>query len=61
MSETTMQQLFIILYKYKSPGEKKPGPVRQFRIYADDLEEARRQAQRYANYPNIELIEVKPA
>ena len=34
-----MQQMFIILYKYKAQGEKKLGPVRQFRIYADDLEE----------------------
>ena len=52
-------QMFIILYKYKQTGDKKPGPVRQFRIYAEDLEEAKRQAQRYANYPNIDIIEVR--
>jgi hypothetical protein len=54
-------QTFIILYKYQVVGEKKPGPVRQFRIYADDIGEARREAVRYANYPNIEVIDVQPA
>ena len=55
-----MQQLYIILYKYKADGEKKHGPVRQYRIYADDLEEAKREAKRYGNYPNIEVIDVNP-
>jgi hypothetical protein len=58
---TAMQQMYIILYRYKAKGEKKPGPVRQYRIYADDLEEAKRQAARYANYPDIEIVDVKPA
>lgn len=53
-------EMYIILYRYQAEGEKKAGPVRQFRIYADDLEEAKREAERYANYPNIEVIEVKP-
>ncbi len=53
-------QAFIILYKFKASGEKKPGPIRQFRIYADDLEQATREAKRYANYPDIEIIAVNP-
>lgn len=57
----TIQPMYIILYKYKAQGEKKPGPVRQFRIYAGDLEEAKREAERYANYPDIEVLDVRPA
>ncbi len=56
-----MQQMYIILFKFTQHGEKKPGPVRQFRIYADDLEEARREAARYGNYPNVEVIDDQPA
>lgn len=56
-----IMEAYIIVYKYKREGEKKPGPVRQFRIYADNLDEARREAQRYANYPNIEVLDVHPA
>jgi hypothetical protein len=54
-----MLSLFIVYYKYQQPGDKKPGPVRQFRIYASSAEEARRLAARQANYPNIEVINVK--
>ena len=54
-------EAYIILFKYKREGEKKPGPVRQFRIYAEDLEAARRQAERYANYSTIEVLDVHPA
>lgn len=51
---------YIILFKYKREGDKKPGPVRQFRIYAEDLEAARREAERHANYPTIEVLDVHP-
>jgi hypothetical protein len=50
---------YVVLYRYKARGEKKLGPVRQFRIYASDLEEAKREAVRYANYPDIEIIDVQ--
>ncbi len=56
-----MLQTFIILYRYKARGEKKPGPVRQFRIYAQDFSEARREATRYANYPDVEIIDIQVA
>ena len=52
---------FIIYYKYQLPGGKRPGAVKQFRLYANDLEEARRMASQHANYPNIEIIRVKRA
>ena len=60
MAVITQMDAYIILYRYQAEGEKKPGPVRQFRIYAEDLTDARRQAERYANYPNIDVIEVQP-
>lgn len=56
-----MLQTFIVLYRYKAKGEKKPGPIRQFRIYAQDFDEARREAKRYANYPDVEIVEVQVA
>lgn len=54
-------ETYIIVFKYQREGEKKPGPVRQFRIYAEDIESARREAERNANYPNIEILDVHPA
>lgn len=56
-----MLKPYIIYFKYKNPGDKKTGPVRQFRIYADGMAEARRLAVRHANYPNIEVLEIKQA
>ena len=56
-----MLKPYIIYFKYKNPGDKKPGPVRQFRVYADGIAEARRLAVQQANYPNIEVLNVKQA
>ena len=50
---------YIIYYKYKCPGDKKPGAVKQFRIYANNMDEARRLATRYANYPDIEVLSIQ--
>lgn len=55
----TMLKLYIIQYRFKAAGEKKLGPVRQFRVYADSLEEARRLAQEQGNYPDIEIMSVQ--
>lgn len=54
-------QAYIVLYRYKAPGEKNPGPVRQFRLYADRLPDAERQARNYANYPDIEIVDIRQA
>ncbi|MBI4717208.1 MAG: hypothetical protein HY763_05345 [Planctomycetes bacterium] len=54
-----MLKLFIVYYKYQVAGEKKPGPVRQYRVYANSLEEARRLAGQQANYPNVEVLRVE--
>lgn len=54
-----MLKTYIIYYQFQVPGEKKPGPVRQFRVFAASLEEARRLAREQGNYPNIEVLRVQ--
>jgi len=49
---------FTVYFKFKNPGDKKPGPVKQFRIYASNLEEARQLVTQYATYPDIEVIRI---
>lgn len=55
-----MPKPFIVYYRYKAPTEKS-APVRQYRVYADSLDEARKMVAGYANYPHIDVIEIKPA
>lgn len=52
---------YIVSFKYKSPGDKQPGPVRQFRVYANSLAEARRLVAQQANYANLEILGIRPA
>lgn len=56
-----MLKPYIIYFKYKIPGEKAAAAVKQYRVYAASLDEARRLAKDYANYPNIDIVEIKPA
>ncbi len=56
-----MLKPYIVYYKYKSPGDKKPGPVRQFRLYATSWDEARTLAARHSTYPDIEVLRIKQA
>ncbi len=56
-----MLKTYIVYFRYKNPGDKEPGPVRQFRIYANSADEARHLATRYANYPNIQIINIHAA
>ena len=56
-----MLRPFIIYFRFQGPADKEMGPVRQFRIYANNADEARRLASQYANYPNIEVLQVRPA
>ncbi len=51
---------YTVSFRYTKPGEKKPGPVQRYVLYADSLEEAREAARRYATYPNIEIIGIQP-
>ncbi len=53
-----MLSTFVIYYRCKKPGDKKPGGMKQYRLYANSLEEARRLAAGYANYPDIEILNV---
>lgn len=54
-----MNRRFTVLFRYTKPGEKKPGPVQRYVLYARDLDEAQQMAIHYANYPNIELLDVR--
>jgi hypothetical protein len=56
-----MLKPYIVYFKYICPGDKKPGAVKHFRIYATTWEEARRLAAQQAGYPNIEVLRVTPA
>ncbi len=56
-----MLKPYIVSFKYKVEGEKAAPPVRQFRVYASNHDEAKRLVAGYANYPNIEVVAVKPA
>lgn len=51
--------LYIVLFRYKKPGDKLDGPVQQYRFYARDIRQAWELAKQYANYPGIELIDVR--
>ncbi|MFQ5463180.1 MAG: hypothetical protein ACE5E5_11215 [Phycisphaerae bacterium] len=52
---------YIVYFTFITPGAKKPGPVKQFRVYAGDWEEARRVADKQSSYPDIEVLRVVPA
>ena len=56
-----MLKPYVVYYKYKCPGDKKPGAVKQFRLFATNVDEARRLAAQQANYPDVEVLNVKPA
>lgn len=56
-----MLKPYIVYYKYKCPGDKKPGAVKQHRIFAESEDDARRLAKQQANYPDVEVLKVKPA
>ncbi len=54
-------RMYVVYYRFKNPNDKKPGPVRQYRIFANDADEAQRLVAQYANYPNLEVVSVKLA
>ena len=60
-TRSVMLRPFIVSYKYKCPGDKKPGAIKQYRIYADSLDDARRIVAQHANYPDVEVLSIKPA
>ncbi|MCK6485357.1 MAG: hypothetical protein HUU22_02870 [Phycisphaerae bacterium] len=52
---------FIVIFRFKKPGDKAAGPVQQYRIYARDLREAWDLARQQGGYPGIELLNVVEA
>ena len=53
-----MLKSYTILFRFTKPTESKPGPIQRYVIRATSLSEAEEQARRYANYPNIQVINV---
>lgn len=58
---TMVPKPYIVYFKYKLPTEKTQGAVKQFRVYATSIDEARRLITGYANYPHIEVLNIKAA
>ncbi len=56
-----MLKPYVVYFKYKCPGDKKPGAVKQYRLYAETLEDARRLVATQGNYPDIEVLNIKSA
>ncbi len=56
-----MLKLYYVYFRFKPPGEKKPGPIRHVRIYANDEHEARKLASEQARYPDLEITDIKEA
>lgn len=54
-----MLKPFVVYFKYKCPGDKKPGAVKQYRLYATSVEEARRLVAQHANYPDVKIMRVE--
>ena len=49
---------YVVYYRYKCPGDKKPGAVKQFRIYANSEDEARRLVAQQSTYPDIDVLKI---
>lgn len=52
---------YIVYFTFVCPGDKKPGAVKQFRIYANNWEEARRLASEQSTYADINVLQIVPA
>jgi len=52
--------LYIVIFRFRKPGDKSAGPVQQYRIYARDVKQAWELARQYGNYSGFELIDVRP-
>ena len=49
---------FTVLFRFTKPGEKKPGPVQRYVLFANSMEESLELLRRQATYPNLEIISV---
>lgn len=56
-----MPKPYIVYFKFKIPTDKTQGAVKQFRVYATSLDEARRLVTQYSTYPQIEVLNIKAA
>ncbi len=52
-------QTYLVYFKYKPAEAKKPGPIRHYRIYANNIEEVRQIVARQGTYPDLDVLEIK--
>ena len=50
---------YTISFRFTKQGEKKPGPVQRYVLFANSPEEGRELLKQYANYPNLEILGIK--
>jgi|GEM_PF-1667075 len=50
---------YVVYYRFKPPAEKAKGSIRHYRLYATSVDEAKKLVAQYANYPNLEVLDVK--
>ena len=55
--------VYSVYYRYKLPADKAPGigAVKLFRLYAMSLHEASKIVKQQADYPHIDIIDIKRA
>ncbi len=56
-----MLRVYLVYFKFIAPGDKKPGSVKHYRLYASSWEEARRLVAQQSTYPNIEVLRIVAA
>lgn len=59
--EETNVNPYIVSFKTHLPDDKKPGAVKQYRIFANNIQEARHLVTQQANYPNLEIVRIQRA
>jgi len=50
---------YVVYFKYHTPGDKNPGPVRHYKLQASNPGEAERMVRQYANYPGLEVLRIE--
>ncbi|MCC7293194.1 MAG: hypothetical protein IT449_14130 [Phycisphaerales bacterium] len=50
---------FVVYFRYHVSGEKNPGPVRHYKLQAEDSRSAEQLLRRMANYQGLEVLQIE--
>jgi len=50
---------YVIYFKFQQPGEKKPGPIRHYKLQAASIKEAEQLLRQYTTYEGLEVIRIE--